>query len=311
MKVYINNANENWICDRFYSEWKEYNPETISFDPFEADVVWLLASWKWDTLPLHQLKDKIIVATIHHIVPDKFDNQKKTDFMNRDQFIDYYHVPCNNTYNQIKELTRKPVFVNPFWVNQNIWKKARNKNKLRTKYGFSKNDFLVGSFQRDTEGHDLKSPKLEKGPDRFVKIVQNLNDIKDNLVVIISGPRRNYVIEQLEKNGVKYIYYENSTFEKVNDLYNLLDLYIVSSRYEGGPQSIVECALTKTPIISTKVGLAPDILDNSSLYDDENNFSVAEPNVKAAYNNVQDLIIPQGFNNYLTFFKGITMRKEK
>ena len=42
----------------------------------------------------------------------------------------------------------------------------------------------------------------------------------------------------------------------VNKLYNILDLYLVTSRIEGGPQAILECALTKTPILSTDVGVA-------------------------------------------------------
>ena len=41
-----------------------------------------------------------------------------------------------------------------------------------------------------------------------------------------------------------------ASITKMNKLYNILDLYIVSSRFEGGPQSIMECAVTKTPIIS-------------------------------------------------------------
>ena len=30
-----------------------------------------------------------------------------------------------------------------------------------------KKTILIGSFQRDTEGHDMISPKLVKGPDIF------------------------------------------------------------------------------------------------------------------------------------------------
>ena len=55
-------------------------------------------------------------------------------------------------------------------------------------------------------------------------------------------------------------------FSKINELYNLLDLYIVSSRFEGGPQSILECAATKTPIISTDVGIAKEILNVGSIF---------------------------------------------
>ena len=42
-----------------------------------------------------------------------------------------------------------------------------------------------------------------------------------------------------------------ASFETLNELYNILDLYIVASRIEGGPQAILECAVTKTPVIST------------------------------------------------------------
>ena len=37
------------------------------------------------------------------------------------------------------------------------------------KYNLPKNKFFIGSFQRDTEGHDLISPKLSKGPDIFIE----------------------------------------------------------------------------------------------------------------------------------------------
>ena len=51
-------------------------------------------------------------------------------------------------------------------------------------------DYLIGSFQRDTEGFDRKSPKLVKGPDIFIEIVKQLNKKHNNLKVILSGKRR-------------------------------------------------------------------------------------------------------------------------
>ena len=44
----------------------------------------------------------------------------------------------------------------------------------------------------------------------------------------------------------------------LNELYNVLDLYLVTSRIEGGP-TLVECGQTKTPILSTNVGIADQI----------------------------------------------------
>ena len=82
----------------------------------------------------------------------------------------------------------------------------------------------------------------------------------------------------------------------------MLNLYIVSSRYEGGPQSIIECSLNKTPIISTDVGIASQILSPESIFD-MNNFKNSKPNVEFSYQNIKNLLIPEGFNKFNEMFK--------
>ena len=92
---------------------------------------------------------------------------------------------------------------------------------------------MIGSFQRDTEGKDLVSSKLIKGPDRFVEIIQNLYKNNENLQVYLLKKR--YLINKFKELNIPYIYFEMTDFETLNELYNCLDLYIVSSRIEGGP----------------------------------------------------------------------------
>ena len=92
--------------------------------------------------------------------------------------------------------------------------------------------------------------------------------------------------------------------ENLNELYNCLDLYIVTSRYEGGPQSIFECALTKTPILSTNVGVAPEVLSKDSIFEMEN-FSSATYDIEFALKSVQKYIIPNGFNDFNNMFKEV------
>ena len=100
-----------------------------------------------------------------------------------------------------------------------------------------------------------------------------MNENKENLIVVLTGKRRQYLIDNFEKFGIKYRYFEMKNFNFVNQLYNILDLYIVSSRIEGGPQAIVECGLTKTPILSTDVGIASNFLDPKSIYSVNNNIN--------------------------------------
>ena len=54
---------------------------------------------------------------------------------------------------------------------------------------------------------------------------------------------------------------------ELNRLYNLLDLCLVSSRWEGGPHSILEACFAKTKVLSTRVGISEDVLEEASLFD--------------------------------------------
>ena len=94
------------------------------------------------------------------------------------------------------------------------------------------------------------------------------------------------------------------TFKELNELYNILDLYVVSSRVEGGPQSIMECAISKTPIISTKVGVAEKILSNESIYE-PSNFLDAKPNTVSAFNSVQQYKVTEWIKEYKEFFNSL------
>ena len=115
--------------------------------------------------------------------------------------------------------------------------------------------------------------------------------------VILAGKRRNFIIENLEKLDIPFNYFEMVDFKELNELYNCLDLYIVSSRYEGGPQAVMECAITRTPIISTDVGVASEILHPNSIFS-MNSFMNAKPNIDYAYEKVQKYLIPNGFENF-------------
>tara|TARA_B100000676_G_C18081761_1_gene851775 strand:- start:2395 stop:3318 length:924 start_codon:yes stop_codon:yes gene_type:complete len=297
MKIYINSARENWVVDRFIEEWNAYNQKQTKNLYFGKKIIWLIAPWTWEKIPKKVLKDNKVFCTIHHIDEDKLDSQSLKEFHERDKYVDLYHAISDKTLNQVKQLTNKKIIKIPFWINQNIWFEIKNKSKLYSEFGLSETDFFVGSFQRDTEGYDLQSPKLSKGPDRLITIIKYLNSKNKNLKILLTGKRRSFIIKELENLGIPYRYFEMASFDDINKLYNLLDLYVVSSRFEGGPQSILECALTKTPIISTDVGIASEILSEKSIFN-MNNFEFAKADVEFAYKNVQKFKLPNGFNEF-------------
>ena len=301
--LYVNKIKENWIVDRVKDEWISSHSLHTRFSG-KSDIIWLIAPWLWTKEKKRHLKSKKVVCSIYHLDENKFDKNQLNEFVERDKYVDYYHVISTKTLHQIKHLTDKKIYNIPYWVNSNLSYEIKNKDNLINNYNIPKGKFLIGSFQRDTEGHDLASPKLSKGPDRFIEIVDYLNKKMENLHVILAGQRRQYVINELNKRKIDFTYFRMATNVELNNLYNLLDLYIVGSRFEGGPQAIFECAVTKTPIISTDVGVASEILHSNSIFD-MNNFMNAEPNIEYAFSKVQKFLIPEGFIEFENMFQEI------
>ena len=303
MKVYLSKVNESWIVDRIRNEWYEKHKNYSTKFIGQSDIVWIISPWLWKKIPTRHLKNKKVLCSIYHIDFNSFSDSDYKEFLELDQLVDHYHVISNKTKKDLSKLTGKKITSIPLWINSENWFHIQDKEKLRSQFGFSENQYLIGSFQRDTEGSDLKSPKLIKGPDIFFEIVKKQYKYNKNLMVVLTGKRRQYLINKFDIHKIPYKYFEMATLENLNKLYNILDLYIVSSRLEGGPQAIVECGLTKTPIISTDVGIASEILSKKSIYNDTNNLGV--PDIEVAYENSLKLTIPNGMEKYLNLLSSI------
>jgi len=298
MKIFVSKINESWIVDRVRNEWLENNKEISTNSIRNADIIWIVAPWLWKKIPLRHLKNKIVVCSMYHLDGS---NAEIEDFLQRDQYVDYYHVISKNTERQIRPLTEKIIKSIPFWVDDKVFFEIKNKQELKKSLGLDQNKYYIGSFQRDTEGSDLKSPKLIKGPDRLIEIIASKFTNNKKIEVILTGKRRQYVIAELEKIGVPYTYFEMADLKLLNELYNVLDLYIVSSRIEGGPQAIIECGLSKTPIISTDVGVAKEILAPKSIFE-MSNFENAETDEKIAYENSVKFNLINGQQKFIDMF---------
>ena len=152
------------------------------------------------------------------------------------------------------------------------------KSELRAKYGVEDSDYLIANFHRDTEGSDLNRPKAQKSPEMMVEIARQLKRREQSFRFLLAGPRRHWLRRECQRRGIPYTFIGDEkilgddfgenilTRETLNELYAITDLYIVPSRWEGGPQSIMEAAACHCPILSTFVGLAMDMLEASCLF---------------------------------------------
>lgn len=120
----------------------------------------------------------------------------------------------------------------------------------------------VGSFQKDGEGWgEGREPKLVKGPDLLLEVLEHLHRERE-VFVLLTGPARGYVKQGLEEVGIPYRHDFLEDYADLAAYYRALDAYLVTSREEGGPKSVLEATASGVPLVTTRVGMVPDVLED-------------------------------------------------
>lgn len=173
------------------------------------------------------------------------------------------HTSCTITSDQLIKwgADEKKITIIPIGVDVGLFKGAaiNDREKIRRKLGIPDNAICIGSFQKDGEGWgEGNSPKLVKGPDIFCDVVDKLKK-RYPVFVLLSGPARGYVKKRLESSGIPFRHLYLKNYLNVAPLYRALDLYVVTSRAEGGPKALLESFASGVPLVSTDVGMVHDI----------------------------------------------------
>ncbi len=77
---------------------------------------------------------------------------------------------------------------------------------------------------------------------------------------MLTGPARGYVRHGLERLGVKFAHVYAKDRAELARCYHPLDVYFITSREEGGPMALMESMASGIPVVSTRVGMAPDLI---------------------------------------------------
>ncbi len=157
----------------------------------------------------------------------------------------------------------------PLGIDLNIFKPISEIEgywELRNKLGIPADAKVIGSFQKDSNGWNEKkdiTPKWVKNPEAFIETVKRIHrQYGGKIYVLLLGANRSYVKKQLSEHGIpfKHIYLKN--YKDVAQYYRTIDIYLITSRSEGMPKAILESMASGIPIISTRVGISPEIIQN-------------------------------------------------
>ncbi len=178
--------------------------------------------------------------------------------------VDAVITACRIMEQRLKSwgVPEEKLFMIPIGVDLDVFHPVSQdqRKKLRKKFGIPDRAVCIGSFQKDGVGwEEGLEPKLIKGPDIFVEVVCRLAK-RFPVFVLLAGPARGYVMNELNKANVPF---HHNVVDHPNDLapfYQALDLYLVTSREEGGPKALTEGLASGIPLVSTRVGMVPDLI---------------------------------------------------
>ena len=157
------------------------------------------------------------------------------------------------------------VFRIPIGVDPAVFRppSGTERTAARAELGLDPEAFVVGSFQKDGVGWgDGLEPKWIKGPDVLLQACEFLQPQVPRLVVLLSGPSRGYVVAGLRRLGIEYRHVRPESLSGVGRLYHALDACVVASRQEGGPKAVLEAMASRTPLVTTRVGQAQDLVEH-------------------------------------------------
>lgn len=221
-----------------------------------------------------------IVVTWFHVSPRDERVSRVQDLI---PMVDLWHTSCQITKIELVKLgiPRNRLVVVPLGVDLKHFNPSseEQKRRIRCELGIPEDNFVIGSFQKDGQGWGRGlEPKQIKGPDVFCDVLEKIAE-KKKIFVLLTGPARGYVKNRLRLAGIPYKHDYVTHPNELGRYYKALDLYLIASRVEGGPKSLLESMASGVPLVSTHVGMVPDILidgENGFLVDVEDRCRLAE-----------------------------------
>jgi len=138
---------------------------------------------------------------------------------------------------------------------------AETRADARELLGVPSSAFAVGSFLKDGVGlGEGLEPKLVKGPDTLIAVLVRLRASIPELFVVLTGPARGYVRSELERLGIPHRHQVLASRDELAPAYHAVDVSLVTSRQEGGPKALLESMAAGTPLVTTRVGQATELV---------------------------------------------------
>ena len=277
-KVYLNGTeNIGWAMDEEMEHVRKALDGKVQFTSLEsAEIVHSVYWWKLVQLPPHSLMGKKVICSLSQ---KPYFELSEPLFSPVSSLVNCLVAKSSQAVSELKSVGINARHISYSVDNEKFTKEisAQKKDSLLKKWAIPNDKYILGNFHRDSEGGNLFQPKIQKGPEILLEIAIGLKKVGVPVHLLLAGPRRHWSRRELGRHGIGYTFIGNEVDGEDNhinvlnrtelgELYHLIDCYVISSRWEGGPHSALEAAASFCKVISTPVGVALDVLEPNCIY---------------------------------------------
>lgn len=169
-----------------------------------------------------------------------------------------YVFVCNSDYEEInsKRLIKNYKIIYPS-IDERIFNESKHdlisdKNKAKKTIGFEETTLLIGSIGRMDE---------QKNPLDFIHIANEIKkkNINCKLIWVGDGTLEPQFRSQLEVMGLSNRVFTPGFVKDTEDFYKAIDIFIITSKYEGLPVSAIKAIVSGAYVVGYKVNGMRDL----------------------------------------------------
>ena len=146
-----------------------------------------------------------------------------------------------------------PITVVPHGVDSRVFQRRRLKPGI---FGIPAKKFVVGFV--GSKGSD--ADRGRKGTDLFLTVIRQAAAQLPHLHVVLAGPGWDAELAGLRALGISATALGYLRKAELPKLYSALDVYLMTSRVEGGPCTVFEAMACQTAVVATRTGAVPELI---------------------------------------------------
>jgi len=164
---------------------------------------------------------------------------------------------CNErTQKNLRRYFKQDIYLIPLGTDFDFWKSQKPKEQIRRRLGVDEKKKIFLSSSRLVKLKQI---------DKVIEILKKMDENFDFLYIISGHGEKTYerylhtLSEPLVKKGkIKFVGYVRD--KQLRDLYNVADLFVITSISEGAPDAAKKALAMEVPIFSTNTGYVAELL---------------------------------------------------